>query len=252
THHGERLCTQVVKDWRPETRAAFEATLDAAKPPAEPSGPFAELADARLSLPFQHIDGLNHLRAVTLRIKQDLLPLVDEFAVKIMGRNRDKAIADGKTVRADLRDARWCGNGSVYLDYACDRRGRAYAEHDLNYAREDHVRALFEFERGEPLGADGMFWLKVHTANCHGKTDKEPWADRVRWVKEHADMIERIAADPHNNFDLWSKDVDKPFAFLAACIELSGSRTDQAGFITHLPLSFDTTCNVIQHLAFLS
>src|SRR5262249_12426494 len=152
--HGERLCTQVVKDWRPETRAAFEATLDTAKLPRgaigqnqllektgeEPSGPFAELADARLSLPFQHIDGLNHLRAVPLRIKQDLLPLVDQFAVKLMNRKGDQAIADRKTVKADLRDARWCGNGSVYLDYACDRRGRAYAELRQGGSRQGSIR----------------------------------------------------------------------------------------------------------------
>jgi hypothetical protein len=252
THHGERLHTQAVKDWRPETQAAFEATLKTAEHPPETSGPFADLADARLSLPFQHVDGLNRLKAVPLRIKQELLPLVDQFALKLMNRKGDQAIADRKTVKADLRDARWCGNGAIYLDYAFDRRGRAYAEHQLNYAREDHVRSLFEFERGEPLGADGLFWLEVHTANCHGKTEKEPWADRRRWVKEHADMIERIAADPLNNFDLWSKDVDKPFAFLAACIELSRARKDPAGFITHLPVGFDGTCNGIQHLALLS
>ena len=38
THYGDRLCTQVVKDWRPETRAAFEATLDTAKPPSDAIG----------------------------------------------------------------------------------------------------------------------------------------------------------------------------------------------------------------------
>jgi hypothetical protein len=243
THHGERLCTQVVKDWRPETRAAFEATLGTAKLPRgafgqnqlwektgeEPSGPLAVLADARLSLPFQHVDGLNHLRAVPVRINQALLPLVDKFAVELMrpdvkkivggvmemgphgkkmrvdydvvaGPDDKKLKADRRTVKADLRVARWCGNGAIFLDYACDRRGRAYAEHHLNYAREDHVRALFEFDRGEPLGDDGMFWLEVHTANCHGETEKKPWDDRGRWVREHADMIERIAGDPQNNF----------------------------------------------------
>jgi hypothetical protein len=246
THHGERLCTQAVKDWRPETRAAFEATLKTAT-----SGPFAELVDARLSLPFQHVDGLNHLKAVPLRIKQELLPLVDKFAVELMNHKGDQGKSDRKTVKADLRDALWCGNGAVYLDYACDRRGRAYAEHHLNYAREDHVRALFEFERGEPLGADGMFWLEVHTANCDGKTDKEPWDDRRRWVKQHEHMIERIAADPQGSFDDW-RGADKPFAFVAACMEWSRARKDPQGFITHLPIGFDGTCNGIQHLALLS
>jgi DNA-directed RNA polymerase len=282
THHGERLCTQAVKDWRPETRAAFEATLETAKPPADPSGPFAELADARLSIPFQHVDGLNHLRAVPIRINQSLLPLVDKFAAlmrpdvkkivggvmemgphgkkmrvgyDVMAGPDDKKLkADRKTVKADLHVARWCGNGPVYLDYACDRRGRVYAEHHLNYAREDHVRALFEFERGEPLGEDGMFWLEAHTANCFGgedQLDKKPWDDRRRWVNTHMDMIERIAADPQGSFDDW-RNADKKFAFIAACQELSRAKKDPQGFITHLPIGFDGTCNGIQHLALLS
>ena len=166
----------------------------------------------------------------------------------------DQREADRRTVKADLRHARWCcdGNGAVYLDYSCDKRGRVYSEQQLNYAREDHVRALWEFDRGEALGADGLSWLEIHTANCGpGEVDKKPWADRLRWTKDHADLIERVAADPQNNYELWSH-ADKPFAFVAACIELSRAKKDPAGFITHLPISFDCTCNGIQHLAMLS
>src|SRR5262249_45414080 len=157
--------------WRPETRAAIEATFETAKPPAEPSGPFAELADLTYSLPFVHADGVNALKVVPLRINQSLLPLVDKFAVELMGHDGKKRKADRKTVKADLRHARWCGNGTVHLDYNCDRRGRVNAIHQLNYAREDHVRALFEFDRGEPLSADGvggveaLQWLEIHAAN---------------------------------------------------------------------------------------
>ena len=52
----------------------------------------------------------------------------------------------------------------------------------LNYAREDHVRALFEFAGGLPLTEDGaggkkaMEWLEIHAANCYGE-DKKPWDD---------------------------------------------------------------------------
>src|SRR5262249_31785059 len=49
-NYGDRLRAAFVRDWRPETRAAIEATFAAAKPPAEPSGPFAKLADLRYSL----------------------------------------------------------------------------------------------------------------------------------------------------------------------------------------------------------
>jgi DNA-directed RNA polymerase len=71
----------------------------------------------------------------------------------------------------------------------------------------------------------------------NGETEKKPWDDRRRWVREH--------------FADW-RDVDKPFAFVAACMELSRAKKDPQGFITHLPISFDGTWNGIQHLALLS
>jgi DNA-directed RNA polymerase len=257
-NYGDRIRAPFVRDWRPETRKNHEATFESARPPAEPLGPFAELADLRYSLPFAHADGVNAIKRVPLRISQSLLPLVEKFAVELMGHDGKKLKADRKTVKADLRHARWCGNGAVYLDYNCDKRGRVLAVQQLNYAREDHVRALFEFDRGEPLSADGvggveaLQWLEIHAANCGpGAVDKKPWADRLRWAKEHTDVIERVAADPQGSFDLW-RDADKPFAFVAACRELSRARKDPAGFVTHLPIGFDGTCNGIQHLALLS
>src|SRR5262249_12692313 len=201
-------------------------------------------------------DGLNALKAVPLRINQSLLPLIDKYAVKIKGHTGDQQKADRKTVKADLRHARWCSDEPIYLDYNCDDRGRVYAIQQLNYGREDHVRALFEFDRGLPLSADGargkkaMEWLEIHAANCWGE-DKTPWEDRLRWAKENKNLIERVAADPQSSFDRW-RDADKKFAFVAACIELSRAQKNPAGFETHLPIGFDATASGIQHLAMLS
>jgi DNA-directed RNA polymerase len=251
-NHGDRLRTSFVRDWRPETRKAIEATFETAKVPATPiSGPFAELS---YSLPFFHADGIDALKRVPLRINQSLLPIVDKFAVELMDHGGDKRRADRKTVKADLRHAGWCSNENIFLDYNCDRRGRVYSIQQLNYAREDHVRALFEFERGEPLGDEGLSWLEIHCANCgpaDPPVDKQPWPVRQRWVRDHIDLIERVAAEPQNNFDDW-RGADKPFAFVAACQELVRARRDLAGFITHLPIGFDGTCNGIQHLALLA
>ena len=256
--YGDRLsATFITKGCPPETRKAIESRFETAKPPAEPAGPFAELADAKLSMPFPHADGLNALKAVPLRINQSLLPLVDKFAAKLMGHDGKKLTADRKIIKADLRHARWCGNAPIHLDYHCDDRGRVYALQQLNYSRQDHVRALFEFERGEPLSADGvggkdaMEWLEIHCANSYGE-DKKPWADRLRWAKEeeNKEMIDRIAADPQASFEHWRK-ADKPFAFVAACIELSRARKNSVDE-THLPIGFDATASGIQHLAMLS
>ncbi len=257
-NYGDRLRAPFVRDWRPQTRAAIEATFAAAQP-FDDKSPFAALG---YSLPFAHADGIDALKRVPLRINESLLPLVEKFAVELMRikqkHDGDKLKADRKTVKADLRHARWSGNQSIYLDYNCDKRGRLYSLQQLNYAREDHVRALFEFDRGVPLGADGrlgvesLHWLEIHAANCGpGEVDKKPWADRLRWAKENTDLIERVAADPQNSFDLW-RGADKPFAFVAACQELVRARKDLTGFITHLPIGFDGTCNGIQHLAMLA
>jgi DNA-directed RNA polymerase len=182
-----------------------------------------------------------------------------------MGRDDKKLKADRRTVRSDLRDARWCGRETFYLDYNCDKRGRLNAIQHLNYAREDHVRSLFEFARGAPLTADGkdgreaMQWLEIHCANSYGDVhrptglsiDKRPWHDRVVWAKNNAGLIERVAADPKGSFERWRK-ADKPFAFVAACMELSRARKNPEGFETHLPIGFDGTANGLQHLVLLS
>ena len=141
-NYGDRLRARFVRDWRAHVRPAIEATFAGARPPAKPSGPFAALADpafynddANRLLPFAHADGVNALKRVPLRINQALLPLVDKFAVLamrgdvkklvdgagrplrrcdrlseafvVMGPDAKKLKADRRTVKADLRDARW-------------------------------------------------------------------------------------------------------------------------------------------------
>ena len=276
---------------RPAIEATFAGARPPEKP-SGPFAPLADLSfDPRINdsinrlLPFAHADGVNALKRVPLRINQDLVPLVAKFAVELMrpdvkkivggvmemgphgkkmridydvvaGPDDKKLKADRRTVRTDLRDAHWCGEEEFYLDYNCDKRGRLYAIQHLNYAREDHCRSLFQFARPAPLTADGkdgkeaMQWLEIHAANCWGE-DKKPWHDRVRWANENAGLIERVAADPEGTFDDWHE-ADKPLAFVAACLELSGARKNPGGFETRLPIGFDGTANGLQHLVLLS
>jgi DNA-directed RNA polymerase len=292
--YPDRLRAQLVRDWRPHVRPAIEAHFAAAIP-AEPRGPLSELAHLKEPLPFLHADGQNALKAVPLRINQDLLPLVAKFAVPAMRRDVKKIVggaieigphgkkmrvdydvvagpddkklkADRRTVKADLDHARWCGDEPFYLDYNCDKRGRLNALQDFNYMREDHVRALFEFARPAPLVDDGaggkqaIDWLQIHVANCYAEdqTDKKPWDDRLRWARDNIDFIERVAAAPEDTFDPegtlkrgW-RNADKPFAFVAACKELSRALKNPESFETHLPIGFDCTANGLQHLVLLS
>ena len=108
---------------------------------------------------------------------------------------------------------------------------------------------MFRFANGVPIDPEGRYWLRVHAANSHGETDKDWFGDRVAWADKNRTLIERIAADPVATFQEW-RDVDKPFAFVAACRELVAA--DDPNFITHLPISFDGRANGIAHLALIA
>jgi DNA-directed RNA polymerase len=217
-----------VRDWRPETKAAINAAF---------------------LKPFEHAQAVNSLAMVPLTIDPVMVDLVDQFAVEVMGSKDAQRITDQVTVAADVADARYIGKRVVWCDYNCDRRGRIYALGHFNFARADHVRALFRFTSGMQLGKDGLYWLEIHAANCYG-LDKKSRAFRRDWILEHCEDIKAIAERPFATFDKW-KGADKPFAYVAACRELVAAWPDPDNFVTRLPVGFDGSANGIQHLALL-
>ena len=56
------------------------------------------------------------------------------------------------------------------------------------------MRALFLFADGEPIGDEGLKWLKVHTANCgdFGKISKRAFEERVRWTDDNLEKIKSM------------------------------------------------------------
>ena len=131
-HYDDRLRHPFVRDWRKETRQAIDATFAAGS--------------------FPHADAVSALQRVPLRLDQSLVPLVEKFAVKLMGHQGEKHANDERTLAADLQDIEWVGDQVFYLTYNCDKRGRVYPIPRLNYQREDHIRGLFRFANGLPLG----------------------------------------------------------------------------------------------------
>jgi hypothetical protein len=71
----------------------------------------------------------------------------------------------------DVATAERLSCGAFYTPINCDWRGRVYPIPHFNFQRDDRVRALFLFNEGMPMGDDGLWWLKVHVANC-GDFDK--------------------------------------------------------------------------------
>ena len=130
-----------------------------------------------------------------------------------------------------------------------DWRGRVYGVPHFNYQRDDRVRALFLFANGEPIGDEGLKWLKVHTANCgdFDKISKRTFKERGGWADQNLEKIEKAAAAPLN--ELWWTEADKPFQFLAACFELSSALANGPSFVSRLPISFDGSCSGLQHLS---
>jgi DNA-directed RNA polymerase len=110
------------------------------------------------------------------------------------------------------------------------------------------------FADGEPIGEEGLYWLKVHLANC-GDDDREGFIkvgkltfdERVRWVDENLEKIKAVATAPLS--ELWWTKADKPFQFLAACFELSSAVMQGPTFVSRLPICFDGSCSGLQHLS---
>jgi DNA-directed RNA polymerase len=151
-------------------------------------------------------------------------------------------------LKEDIETARLLSSQAFYTPMNMDWRGRIYAMCQFNFQREDRVRALFQFSNGEALGEDGLWWLKVHVANCgdFDKISKQPLAARVAWVDQNLNFIQETA---HASLTAvkW-RQADKPFLFLEACLELTAAIAEGSTYLTHLPISFDGSCSGLQHL----
>jgi DNA-directed RNA polymerase len=131
---------------------------------------------------------------------------------------------DFAVFRNDIETAEFFSDfDAFYLPHNADKRGRVYPIPHFNFQRSDHIKAMFKFAEGKPLGKRGYYWLGIHLANCgdFGKVSKQSFEDRSLWVAYNLDKILAVAADPKATFDWWSQ-ADKPFCFVAACIDLCG------------------------------
>jgi DNA-directed RNA polymerase, mitochondrial len=132
----------------------------------------------------------------------------------------------------------------LYFPHQCDWRGRVYpmASH-LHPQGDDTARSLLQAAEGKVLGERGVFWLKVHLANCYGY-DKVSYDDRVQWCDSNMEHIRQSAEDPIN-YRWWAQG-DKPWQTLAACLEVATATPES---ITYLPIQKDGSCNGLQHFS---
>jgi DNA-directed RNA polymerase len=141
----------------------------------------------------------------------------------------------------------------------------------FDFTRPDHIRALFRFANGEPIGEEGLFYPKVHLAAC---ADGNGWSKierpgnldfdgRAAWVDEHLSELrsigeavlrgddpatldwallrpseaDAISAKPSGDLVSVSdpppaKGISDPYQFIAACVELTQALELGPSFVT--------------------
>jgi DNA-directed RNA polymerase len=180
-----------------------------------------------------------------------------------------------------LREAKAIGDiAKRFIDktffhlYYFDFRGRIYpATAYLHEQGSDLARGLLLRSDSKAIGREGFFWLCVSIASNWGgscgrrdgaKTDKIPLKDRFQWVLDNEDIFLDYASNP-KEYQNWMQ-ADKPWQFLAACIELRKLREWQTNFTfdgsgpdysnynyeSHLEVYIDGSNNGSQHLSALT
>ena len=140
----------------------------------------------------------------------------------------------------------------IYFPYNVDFRGRAYPiPPHLSNVGSDLCRGMLKFAEEKPLGARGLYWLKVHLANFAGN-DKITFDERAQFIDENMDKVRESASDPFGG-DMWWTSLDDPFQGLATCFEIINAidSGDPESYMCSLPVHMDGSCNGLQHYAAL-
>lgn len=147
-------------------------------------------------------------------------------------------------------------DNAFYHVYNFDFRGRVYVNTAfLHEQSSDNAKGLLLLDKPAPLGENGLFWLKVHTANSFGN-DKVTLNQRAEFVDENINLFLSYAEKPTVNQG-WI-DTDAPFSFLAACNELKKIKewlmlgNKLGDYECALPVYIDGSNNGVQHLVAMS
>ena len=208
------------------------------------------------------LNAISSLQATRFAINKPLLDWVEKHQAppspdaSSSRKRRREAIVKREAFELDMTIARWCADqGLFFVMLRFDFRGRIYGIPHFNFQREDHVRGLITFADAEPIGAEGTLSLKAHVA---AKADGNGWSDtkkpnklnfekRVAWTDDNIEQIRRIAEAVRRGAPI-SGLPEEPVQFLAACLELVEALDVGPSFRTRLPLTFDGSCNAMQHL----
>ncbi|GFU20587.1 DNA-directed RNA polymerase, mitochondrial [Nephila pilipes] len=140
-----------------------------------------------------------------------------------------------------------------WFPHNLDFRGRTYpTPPHFNHLGSDLVRSILLFAEGEPLGENGLDWLKIQLINLTGFRKRNSHSERLKFANE---MIPEIldSADRPFEGNQWWKTSDKPWQTLACCKELTNAlrHPNPEEYVSHFPIHQDGSCNGLQHYAAL-
>lgn len=137
-----------------------------------------------------------------------------------------------------------------YFPHQIDFRGRLYTvPYFLQPQGPSQARGLLRFAEGRAIETEAQAsWLAVHGANCFG-VDKVSFMERVAWVEANVEKIKRVHQDPID-FTWWAE-ADKPWEFLAFCLEWAQYLEEGYGFVSKIPVSMDGSNNGLQIFSLL-
>jgi DNA-directed RNA polymerase len=169
-------------------------------------------------------------------------------------RNTSKRVAIATKIELAQK---FINDEEIFFCYQIDWRGRIYPiQTFLNPQSDDTGKALLEFSKGKPLGSRGAYWLQIHLANEFDKDyffnkkklSKLTFEDRIKWVETREELILDSARNPLDGARYWMN-ADHPFQFLAACFEYLGYKEQGEGFISHISVGVDGSCNGLQNFS---
>lgn len=165
---------------------------------------------------------------------------------KLWYQNKDENIGRKVGYRGKLRELiSHKDYEKFYFPTFLDWRGRMYFKSYLNPQASDMVKGCLEFAEGYELGERGLFWLKVHVANCAG-FDKKDFPIRAQWTDDNLDMIRHCVSNP---LDHGVPEDDTAFTFIQAAMALLEALElpDPTKYVCHVPVAMDATCSGLQH-----
>src|SRR5262249_23642339 len=115
----------------------------------------------------------------------------------VIAKRGDRNKGSERTFRIDMMTAKARLNRTFSVPMHFDTRGRIQPLPSFNFTRGDHIRCLFEFAEGKPIGERGLYWLKVHVANCAAgfencKPGDLTFDERVQFVNDRLGVLTKI------------------------------------------------------------